>query len=712
MEKLNDLHFEGFYRSNENIKDNVFVPAMSRAVRVDRAIGYFSSQGLWELRQGLRQLVINEGRMRIITSPNLSAEDTEAIANAYSDTTLTKQIFLNSLKVTIEKLSETNTGQESLAILGHMIKAGLVDIKVAHYRTGLYHEKKAIFRNGADVMVAVGSGNETRGGHVNNFESYSIDYSWKENADKSKIKKIVDSFEADWLNETEGLAVFDFPDAIAERIIKISDRFPQAVITKEGLSCPPNACSDSNDKFVPSAYPYQLSAVNEWVEANMKGIFKMATGTGKTFTGLFAATAAMHNCGQVVSSDSLSDLVRKNRDQKNFLLVVLAPYIHMLSDWQEECEKFGFEVLHSGMPEWKEDLSYLDPDSERPKALVMPYETFRMPQTQKRLKNLRFKHKMLLVDEVHRLGARECRSHHLDYFAFKLGLSATPERKYDPEGTQHIVEEVGKILEGASVTLKNAIDGLPNSRGFTTKYLCPYNYYIRTCEFLEEEHEEYNEIVRKIGLAVGNSKDQSDDQGGSLGALLGARNRLIGRAAGKVHLLRKDLTALKTELGPDFRHILIYCAEDAEQFNECKGILKDLGVPIAHILGTDSVESRAHALEEFASGTYPILLAKKCLNEGINVPQAKHAYILQSTTNEMEFVQRRGRVLRKYPGKEWANVTDYLVLPSSGSMSHSYDQKLIERELTRALEFAQDARNSAEGYVTIENLREKYFKNR
>ena len=331
-----------------------------------------------------------------------------------------------------------------------------------------------------------------------------------------------------------------------------------------------------------------------------------------------------------------------------------------------------------------------------------------MSKTQSRLKRVDFNHKMLLADEVHRLGAKECRRHQLDYFSYKLGLSATPERKYDAEGTQHILGEVGEILEGATVTIRQAIEGIPNSRGFTTTYLCPYNYFIKTCKFLEEEHEEYNEIVRKIGLAFGGSRDKSDDQGGGLGSLLGARNRLIGRAAGKVQLLRTDLLALREELGADFQHILIYCAEDAEQFGLCKEIMRELGVPIAHILGTDSVEKRSYALQDFASGAYPILLAKKCLNEGINIPQARHAFILQSTTNEMEFVQRRGRVLRKCAGKTHANVTDYLVLPSTGEINHSYDLKLIERELTRAMEFAQDARNSAEGYAIINKLKDRY----
>jgi superfamily II DNA or RNA helicase len=83
-----------------------------------------------------------------------------------------------------------------------------------------------------------------------------------------------------------------------------------------------------------------------------------------------------------------------------------------------------------------------------------------------------------------------------------------------------------------------------------------------------------------------------------------------------------------------------------------------------------------------------ILLAIKCLDEGIDIPAATHALILASSQNPREYIQRRGRVLRsnKQSGKFKADIFDVLTLDES-------DIPVMVNELVRMESFAEDADN-------------------
>jgi superfamily II DNA or RNA helicase len=93
-------------------------------------------------------------------------------------------------------------------------------------------------------------------------------------------------------------------------------------------------------------------------------------------------------------------------------------------------------------------------------------------------------------------------------------------------------------------------------------------------------------------------------------------------------------------------------------------------------------------VDRFNSGNLTALVAIRCLDEGINIPSIKSALILSSNDSLREFVQRRGRILRKYKGKKDAKIFDVIVLPSKQT------PKLAQIELRRFYEYSRLATNS------------------
>lgn len=725
LSDLDDLEYH--YSTDENIKDNVFIPAMKRATSVDRAIGYFTSQGLWQVKQGLEHLIKNGGKMRIITSHDLNQDDINLISHAYEVDSPAPSLVEESLQTKLIEFQKEHECKESLALLGYMIATDRLEIKIAIPKTlGIYHEKGVYFRDeDNNLLCGTGSGNETHGGHLTNFEGYSFHWTWGrfsgDEWHRKMVEKMPEKFEKKWNHESDSLYVYKFPEAVTKNIFKIAEESPE-VFEKYDLPLPDNW--PSKDQNTPFPRGYQAKSVNAWLNNKNKGLFEMATGTGKTYTGLFAVSAAMHGLkGGEATAEEISKTVQGNQDKKGVAMFVLAPYLHMIEDWKKDCEKFGFNVFSTIDNNWQERMKFLGNScSNKPTAFIVLYETFRSKANQNLFKRSIKQVKentgvsILLADEVHNLGAKEQLKNDLSYFDYRLGLSATPQRR-DVEGTEHILNQIGPVLEDATFTLKQAIDGIVDEvTGKRITFLCPYNYYIESCGFTDEEQEDYDDLATRISNAVAGSKNKkkiisNENEDSALGRLFGERNRLIGRAENKISLLKKSLYKLKNNLGKEeFKHILIYCPENEDVYSEIKKIVLELGCEIAEILGESPLKERRVTLKLFGKGEIPILLAKKCLNEGINIPQAKYAYIMQSTANEMEYIQRRGRVLRKHEGKERAYITDYLVLPPARFSGHgpSSTLNLVNRELLRAQEFAECAYNAGVAESAINKIREKY----
>jgi len=233
-------------------------------------------------------------------------------------------------------------------------------------------------------------------------------------------------------------------------------------------------------------------------------------------------------------------------------------------------------------------------------------------------------------------------------------------------------------------------------------------------ELTEEENEEYHSITRKIVRLMASLEDQNlEDE--RLQNLLVARARVINRARNKLNLLR-ELVAPRT----DSCYNLFYCGDskvDGERQVELVTRLlgRDLGMKVHPFTSQESAEERRQLLELFESGRIQGLVAIRCLDEGVDVPATQTAYIMASSTNPREFIQRRGRILRRHPGKRYATIYDFIVVPRSLDEIRSLEpdvfnleRKLVRRELMRVVEFADCAENGPQAHRELLPLKKVF----
>jgi DNA phosphorothioation system restriction enzyme len=454
------------------------------------------------------------------------------------------------------------------------------------------------------------------------------------------------------------------------------------------------------------ARQYQQQAVSSWVENSGNGILRMATGTGKTVTGLLAAshvTAALE--GQL-------------------LLVVAAPYQHLVDQWADDLRDFGAEPVFAyqsrrdWQPRLERQILEYNQGSRGVCTVVTTHTTLSMAGAQSTLQRANGP-AMLIADEVHHLGSDHMQQGLLDAFDFRLGLSATPERYYDEEGTETLHAYFGDTVFEYDLT--DAIEA---------GALCEYYYVPHIVELDGEELDEYLHLSEKVGRLIGGSDEEDgisfqDNQ--ALQNLLIKRARLVGTAENKLDLLTDLINAEH-----DVSHALVYCSDgsmgvDAEGRRHVEETTERLrsecGLRVEPFTAEESQSEREQLLQEFEAGDIDVLSAIRCLDEGVDVPATRTAYILASSSNPRQYVQRRGRILRQYEGKQYAVIHDFVVVPgmnrpTSAMTGESYDaeRSLLKKELDRVSLFAESAINHPDAEVSgvptsegsLQNLKRKY----
>ncbi len=433
---------------------------------------------------------------------------------------------------------------------------------------------------------------------------------------------------------------------------------------------------------------YQQQAIRAWVEAGGRGIYNMATGTGKTVTSLLTAAEI---------ADSLDG---------NLAIVIAVPYQHLVDQWAEDITDFGSNPIlaYQSRTDWQERLEreLLEFNmGVRPSLVVITtHTTFASGPFQNSLSRLNQDRTMLIADEVHHLGAPHHRKSLPETIGLRLGLSATPERFYDDEGTDSLFEYFGDgvVFE---YSLKKAIqDGA----------LVEYYYIPHVIELTPEEAEEYSTLSSKIArLAARQGRDVGDadiSENKSLKHALFKRARLIGTAANKLEKLR-ELIAGRDQI----EHTLVYCGDGTVEDDmtgqtkrhvdaTVKLLRNELNLAVNRFTARESQAERKILLDDFESGKLQALVAIRCLDEGIDVPATKTAYVLASSSNPRQFVQRRGRILRQHHNKDYAVIHDFIVSPpktmAGGAMSDDEfktERRLIQKELERVNLFSEAARN-------------------
>ena len=720
---LRDHHIKSEYRSLiDNVVQDFYLPLLHEANLYKRAVGFFSSSSLVEISKGIGDMAKNGGKIEIIASPYLSDDDINAIKTGYENR---NKIIEQAL---LRQLSDDHTdyySMERLNLLANLIADNVMDIRIAytdnHRELGMYHEKMGIIEDHDGNHVAFsGSMNESMTAMAINYETIDVFCDWKgEEADRVKLKE--NAFYSMWNNFEPSLQVLEFPKISEAMIDKYRRKEPDFDIDNEQfyrrmsgyISAFSKSRQRADDKPVGARIPedvtlhdYQKEAISVWVGENYRGIFDMATGTGKTYTGLGAISKL---------SEDLDD---------ELAVIIVAPYQHLVEQWVEDIEKFNMNpIVAYGNPahkDWRKKLSkaVLDQKIRRDKrffCMVCTNATFTDKYLQEQIGKIKTPI-LLVVDEAHNFGARTYAKLLDDRFTYRLALSATLDRHRDEEGTALLYNFFGKKC--IEYTLERAID---------EDKLTPYKYYPVLVYLSDIELESYEELSFEMSKCLIKGKDGKYklNKRGEILAL--KRSRVVAGAIQKLDALREAILPYK-----DDHNILVYCGatrivdesddapDDESDIRQIEAVTKilgnELGMIVARFTSEENIEQRALIKEHFQKGDdLQAIVAIKCLDEGVNIPGIRTAFILASTTNPKEYIQRRGRVLRKAPNKPFAEIYDFVTLPRpldsvSGLTIEqaNRDKTLVKNELARIKEFGRLAMNSMVANNLIWEIEEAY----
>lgn len=701
-----ELNLKLSYRSDtrKEIVDEFYIPVLSNSITYKRAVGFFSSSSLINISEGISKLIYNGGKIKLIVSPKMTEEDIEAIDRGYKSR---KEVIEDNISRNFIE-PKTKNEKERYNYLAHLIANNQLDIKIAAPRSNkvmaMYHEKIGICEDALGNIVAfTGSLNESENSFVYNFESIDVFCSWKGENDRERIELKNRNFDDMWKDNTDNLVVFDFPQALKKKILeyKKNDILDEASLVWEENKkeyIPEDKNLPRNPEWL-KLREYQHEAINAWKENDFVGLLNMATGTGKTLTALAA----------------VSELVKCKYDD-NILIIIVCPYTHLIEQWKEDIKEFNINPIvaysHPKYKNWKRDLTAvirrLNLGVINSACVITTNATYKSEKFQEELEYAG-ENVLLLIDEAHNAGAEQFSKFLLKKFRYRLALSATPERHNDENGTSSILRYFRK--EVFTFTLERAI-----SEGYLTKYF----YYPQIIYLTEEEREKYLKISKQIAKFMdSNGKLKS---GKTVEMLLIKRARIIAGAENKITKL-KELIKDKT----DSNYNLIYCGATETKENESDNLSRQItavtkllgnefNMKIAKFTSEESMEERKDIINKFSNGIdLQAIVAIKCLDEGVNIPAIRNAFILASTTNPREFIQRRGRVLRKYEGKEFAYIYDFITLPRSENEIYSATSKelksdlsLIKKELIRVREFANLAENKHRAVKNIEEILSYY----
>ena len=635
--------------------------------------GFFSSTSLAISAQGITELIQNEGNMKLLCSAKLSPEDLKSIE--FSNENPEKFIedsFLNDLSNL-----EEGFVKDHVEALGWMLANGFLEIKIAIPTNdkGIFHSKIGILVDSDRNMISFsGSDNETAYGWLYNIEEFKVFCSW-DKSEKKFVEADYNDFNKYWGGDTNKTNIIDLPEAIKNSLIEL------APSNKNDLPLLNKKKFNSNFKL----RSYQKEALESWKKNRYKGLFEMATGTGKTFTAL--------SCLKELS------------DSKDRLLTVIAcPQSHLIDQWIKDVKKIhnGPIITASSMNnKWKKDLKKLMKDLYLgifDKAVVMTTQA--SLSSEYFLSNItRYNgDSFLIVDEVHGIGSSKQRLGLNNCYKYRLGLSATPERWFDDEGTQFINDYFdGVIFEFG---IEKALNEINPDTG--KPYLTPYTYHPIITDLNDDELENYHYYSLKLAQALGSNKIEDSEKITSLAV---ARQNIINNAESKYSAFKKILHD-----NPNIDKLIVFCSH--QQIDKVQNILNECGVYPQHRFTHKESSSknqkelfseREKILKNFEEGYYKALVAMKCLDEGVDVPSAETAIIMSSTSNPREHVQRRGRILRNSPGKEKAVIYDILIFPEEPVAGSN----IMKKEIKRYEEFAKNAENSYECLKILENY---YYK--
>lgn len=712
---LRDLEWTTTYSTDkEDLVSAFYRPCLENSISYWRAVGYFSSRVLALISPAIEQFYARGGHMRLIASPALSEKDRTTIQGAYGKRASASQLQDDETVVACLRRyldpDRVDDDEERLRLrlLAGMIRDGLLDIRIAvrvhpDGEIDLYHEKIGVFTDErSDYVTFNGSPNESWNGWVRNAESFSLHRSWGPEAEHARNERSL--FLETWGERRPSVELFSLDESVTSALF---ERFPPMdpdQAARDGARSFRVAPPDSTPPDLGLGLPdfleehglreYQESCIDDWFAADCRGTFALATGVGKTVIGLAAARRFAEE--------------RASAGESTLVLVVV-PTTDLAAQWRRNAQSFGLTtmVCNSTVGDWKPRLelalSALQGSLPRAQCVIVTADTMTGAKWSPIAQTINDSSFALIVigDEMHSLGT----SRRLESLPVRggvcvgrMGLSATPRRHNDEDGTQALLDYFGDVL--VQIDIAQAIK---------LGALCSYTYEPIIVRLNHDEQDEFDRLSREIGKAWAASAGDAERFYRLAGPLLSQRVALQSHA--------EEKTARGLELtiaGRANGYQLLYTGEGVHPISGVSQIdhlvagLREAGMSANKFIYLTDADQRHMNLEMFRRGDLDVLVAMKCLDEGIDIPEARRGVILASTQNPRQFVQRRGRLLRTAPGKSNASLVDVLCLPSRepdrNSEAYLAERGLVARELTRALELAEAATNGK--YAPPEGLTE------
>lgn len=687
----------GYNSEVDDIYTDFFVPTLSSSVRYQRAVGYFSLGVLLNTPAALSHIIESEGKIELIFGKLVSSSDFEAIRGGTMDP------WEDAPLPSFEDILKEHKGgllEYRIRLLAWLFNAGKLEMKVAIRPDGLFHQKIGILSDtSGDVVSFSGSMNETMSALDPRFNSEEITVfkSW-EDGQSEYVANHQQSFEKLWSGETGSSTVIaSVPEAIEAGLNFVSEQFREKPSTEgerekvrefiafRRARAPRSPRVPEKLNGNPFAMrPHQLAAIRAWAENAYNGILELATGSGKTITALYAATR----------------LLEKNR---GMALIIAVPYQDLADQWCKELELFNIHALrcYGSRQDWEPEFkAYLGRNRGAQTeflAIVVVNKTLKTELFQALVGQLDPSRLIFIGDECHHHSSEGFSGKMLPGAKFRIGLSATPFHYLDELRNERL-----RAIYDKSVFTYGLADAVREN------VLTPYEYHVVPVELTLTETTEYLELTDKIARLFAFSKNSKTNQSNDkLTALLNQRARLVGSAANKL----PALTALLDSEGKVDPFSLFYCGdgrtkvEDDEddwdgddegdtikQRHAVSQVLASRGVRVSPFTSEESPSQRREILKRFKEGETEALVAIRCLDEGIDVPACRTAYLLASSKNPRQFIQRRGRILRKSPGKEYAKIFDFVVLLPEGHVSSTQDASdFLKGELERVADFARNS---------------------
>lgn len=727
------LHNKDFkYRYSTGRKDlpiDFCELALSNSIKFDLGLGYFSSACINVLSIGFARFISNGGNMRLYINQHITEDDYKLLQrNQEVDF---EENIINSFHLLKETLLKRD--DHFFKCLSYLIQNNRIEMKIVVPKEGgLAHEKFGIFTDENNDKVAfTGSMNLTAAALIKNLETIECTCSWKGDDSRERIVASEQDFSEIWKGTNDSVWVFP-AKKFCQEIVKT---YPKVNLDelllqeKEIIKKLSNKLSDEidfiptkriikephfPDKYSDGALQYQIEAYKKWLGNGKQGIFAMATGTGKTVTSL--------NCA----------LLEYQTDNA-YQLLILVPTIALVEQWIDEIGLFDFKNIievYSENSQWRKQLVSLKNNIQRGGkenfVIVSTYQSFTNSDFQQILSKLPDT-MLLIADEAHNIGSEKVRaSFRKMKIKKRIALSATPNRIYDQEGTTE--------LENFFNDKPPYVYSFPMSQAIKEERLMQYCYYPKMVYLNEAEMEKYAEYTQKLMNLLDNKTGEYKDKK-KAEQLLMLRKQVLHKADDKIRALKEIIT----EIGQDkLKYCFVFAPEgkisesdksDAIKYSESDNIEEEVDVILQKMLntiknefpkttcntytGTNSKKERAAILRGFENGDINVLIAMKCLDEGVDVPRAEYGIFASSTGNPRQFIQRRGRLLRKHPDKAFAYTYDMIVVPNFNSPHYSNDffkmeRALVKSELARVAYFADLATNTHSAKEELQELADHY----